>query len=376
MADGMGIGVIGTGSNGTTAGILHDMRNRGPGDARYSGVLDVSLIANGGVNDTATGTTGEATLALQVDPEIEVLNIDSSVNVGGSGSAPDDRPSAGDYENTLMLNGDGNPANSTVEAINVSGSAKVDIAGTYGIFGSLLRVDATGNSGGVTMDASSASVGQAVELLGGSGDDEFVGSHHNDAVYGNGGSDMLYGWNGNDEIRGGSGGDKLSGGAGNDTFVYTSPSDSQVALTAQGEMYGFDEISDWGNSAGNTDVISLGQTLFSSLSGTIKEFDAANPNRPEITTYPFDSIPDTLLDYLGNGDGAFETETPNNPGLGTTVTHNPIAFLDEWSDPTPGASKKTWILIDVDGNGDFDAAIDMAIRLIGDIVIDDNDFSA
>lgn len=368
MADGMGIAVNGMGTLGTSAYIVHDMPSRGPGDARYSGVLDVSLVANGGVNDTRIATTGKATLQLRVDAEIEVLNVDSSANAGGSLSAPNDRPAAGDYENTLALVGDGVSANATVAAINVGGAAKVHISETLFGFGALSKVDATGNSGGVTVERLDSA--PAVEMLGGSGGDDFYGSTYADVLHGNGGSDTLVGAAGDDKIRGGAGGDFLEGGRGSDTFEYTSVSDSQVAWTAQGEMYGFDVIRDW-DANGDTDVISLGSTLFNSLSGTLK--DEAGPEIDE--TDPL--LPDTLRDFLGNGDGVFETETQNVGGLGSTVTRHPIAILDEMViDQQNQLTPMTWILIDVDGDGDFDATVDMAIRLEGDIAITDADFSA
>ncbi|NCC23329.1 MAG: tandem-95 repeat protein, partial [Alphaproteobacteria bacterium] len=80
-----------------------------------------------------------------------------------------------------------------------------------------------------TVDAHSAGVGLAVDLLG--GDDFFFGSAYADFVRGGdgadtlsggAGSDILKGGTGDDTLEGGAGADRLEGGEGNDTYLVAS----------------------------------------------------------------------------------------------------------------------------------------------------------
>ena len=378
MADGMGLSVHGKGA-GISADIVHAMADREPGAARYSGELNVNLLANGGATDTKASTSGEAMLTLSVDEEIEILSIDSSANAGGSSPTVSARnkPGAGHYENTVTLNGTGTAGDATVEAIIVGGNAKVmvlqqspDTASTLSLgFGALELVDAEDNTGGVTVDATGTT--EEVDMVGGSGGDKFTGGAMGDDLRGNGGNDMLMGGDGNDSLRGGTGGDTLNGGTGDDVYDYTSASDSQVAWTATGAMYGFDTITSWESG----DTISLGRTLFNSLQGTVKA--TTGDNRIDSTADAADTASANLRAFLGNGDGIFETKTTNPDGtFGSTVTKHSIATVTEayqagddngdgMIDDNDTEDSRTWVLIDVDGDGDFDAGTDMAIAIVG-----------
>ena len=120
---------------GTHAMVTHAMKAREAGDRRYSGELDVSLEANGGAKDIKDGATGTAKLTLTADGEIEILNVASSANVGGSHASVSARnkPSAANYKNELVLmgadrdvDGTATAVASSVEAIVVSGNAARD----------------------------------------------------------------------------------------------------------------------------------------------------------------------------------------------------------------------------------------------------------
>ncbi len=391
MADGMGISVHGKGKDGISAVIVHAMADREPGAARYSGELNVNLLANGGATDTKASTMGEAMLTLSVDEEIEILSIDSSANAGGSSPAVSARnkPGAGHYENTVTLNGTNDADAATVEAINVSGNAKVvvmqsTVSGSELGFGQLELVDAEDNTGGVTVDATGTT--EEVDMVGGSAKDVFTGGAQDDDLRGNGGNDMLTGGVGDDSLRGGAGGDTLTGGDGNDTFDYTAASDSQVAWTATGAMYGFDTITDFTTSG---DKISLGRTLFNSLKGSIKAYtgDAAINSTNEVGEGETDPSDNSLRAFLGDGDGIFETVTPNTDGFGNTTAKHSIATVaevyqanddngDGMIDNDDTADNRIWVLIDVDGDGDFDAGTDMAIAIAGESAPAQADFSA
>ena len=385
MSDGMGVSVNGKGG-GTTASIVHQMLEREAGSARYSGELDVSLTANGGATDTKGGRTGEATLTLQVDSEIEVLNINSSANAGGSSPTVSARnkPSAGHYDNMLTLTGASGASmnDATVEAINVSGNAQVEIVVAQNAFAALELVDAEDNTGGVTIDATGTA--EEVDMLGGSAKDVFTGGAQDDNIRGNGGNDTLMGGEGDDTLHGGAGMDTLNGGGGNDVFDYTAASESQVAWTSSGAMIGFDTISDFdglrdldrdGTVLSEGDVISLGRTLFNSLKGSIKAYtgDDAIDSATDPGTGNPDPTVNSLRAFLGDGDGIFETASQNAGGFGSTVTKHSVATvteayrIDDNEDGEINSSdqplNRTWVLIDVDGDGDFDSNTDMAIAI-------------
>ena len=96
---------------------------------------------------------------------------------------------------------------------------------------------------------------------------------------------------------------------------------------------------------------------------------------------------DSLQDFLGDGDGVFEVVT--GTGLQSTTTQRPIttvtesyfraarddetANFDADGDETNESIEleRTWILIDVDADGDFDASVDMVIALKGAVNLDD-----
>jgi serralysin len=84
-------------------------------------------------------------------------------------------------------------------------------------------------------------------INGGDGDDRVFGDYGNDSVSGGNGDDYVSGLDGNDRLDGGMGSDSLSGDAGDDVFICNA--DSSGAIT--------DYISDFGDSAGNEDVIDL-----------------------------------------------------------------------------------------------------------------------
>ena len=399
MADGMGIrvhGVQGSGrgrSTDTTATIVHESA-----DDRRSDELDVHLLAQGR-NDLRADTRGEATLILTTDEDTEVINISSNATAHSSTAALAAKKPVRtkDYENTLTL------TSTAVEELVIDGNAKLSITVDVGAV-RLDEVDAKDNSGGVTFAFSGTAdeinaLTQSVELDGGSGDDDLTGGGGGDEISGGGGNDTLDGGGGTDEINGGAGGDMLTGGGGGDTFDYTSASQSQVAWTATGVMYGYDTITDF---VSGTDDIDLGRTLFNGLhsatGATIRAVTgdrSAAANRA-IFSYDDDAGADgsstfatanSLRDWLGNGNGVFETVT--GTGLTAATTQHAITTVNETyfralratdGDPATATGAidrdgdgtndaigltRTWVLIDVNADGDFDASVDMAIALTG-----------
>ena len=394
MADGMGIRVHGIQGSGrgrsfdTAATIDHESA-----DDRRSDELDVHLLAQGR-NDTRADTKGEAMLTLETDADTEVINISSNATAHSSRAALDaNKPvRTSDYENKLTLTSE------AVEELVIDGNAKlvisVDPTATR-----LDEVDAKDNSGGVTFAFSGTAPTTIMELDGGSGADKLTGGGGADEISGGGGNDTLIGGAGDDKISGGAGGDKLTGGADADVFDYTSASQSQVAWTATGVMYGFDTIIDFTTA---DDDISLGRTLFNGLhsqtGATIRAVagDRSAAANRAIFSYDDDAGADgtstfatanSLRDWLGNGNGVFETVT--GTGLTAATTQHAITTVNETyfralrADEDPATATgaidrdgdntndaiglyRTWILIDVNADGDFDASVDMAIAVTQD----------
>ena len=386
MADGMGISVTGKGGKmDTDATIVHSMMDSTAGN-RHSGALDVSLTATGHKDDTKASGSGAAMLTLTADEEIELLNVASNATVAG-------KATAGVYRNTFTLMGmesNSVAAASEVEVINVTGGAAVTVSvvrsdsGDAAQFGELEEIDASGNSGGVMFSADlsgdgSVVLSQALELIGGIGNDDFTGGSANDTLIGGGGDDMLSAGGGQDGgdnvLRGGAGMDELTGGGGTDQFQFTANTDSQLTFAGEGMARmakGFDTIEDFATG----DKIMLSKELFKAATGTIKSAwnsDNATVKDKFISitagdTNNDDNIANGLEEFVtGNKDGFFETQGAEIPGVGAsheTDSHS-IAVIVEGSD--------LWVFIDVDGDGDLSDA-DMAIKLMGIATIASTDF--
>ena len=405
MADGMGIDVHGMGAGMSAVEITHDLVARDAGDPRQSGVLDVSLTANGGKDDSKTAQNGEVKLTLAVDSEIEVLNIDSSANAGG-------KAAAGNYRNELVLEGGGtdtgNTTASSVEEIVVSGNAALTISETgqaadAGGFGNLDLVDASENTGGVTIDATTGLPASGdIEMIGGSGKDVFTGNIGADELMGNGGDDTLAGGGNNDELTGGAGADELTGGDGQDKFVYGAASESQVSFKENEDgtftAQGYDMIEDFvTGAAGDTlhfskalhAIVTAGEIVGTeAISNGVKAADEWTTWKPVDTdgdptttgagsTTATSSIDGTaitaggpsdggagdLRSFIGDGKGLFLTSTTSTGTFGSiTRNHkNSIAVINQTTTDDQG----TWLLFDIDADGNFDADTDMVIFLSG-----------
>ena len=399
MSDGMGISVMAGKAGANTDAVLnHTLPGRDPSDPRYSGELDVSLHANGGAMDSKAGQSGLANLTLTVDPEIETLNVVSNANAGGSETMPaTNRPSASNYNNKLTLNifddGDSatDPLTATVEALIVSGNAMLTVSGNA--LGKLELLDASDNTGGVIFngadpDGAGTALGQTLELVGGSGVDILTGGGANDELTGGGGNDTLSGGEGDDVLRGGVGGDDLNGGAGADDYVIASVSESQLSFNARtGAVEGVDII-DSGGWTSESDDILIAKSVFDGFSGVIKA--AAGDNVPatwviDNTNTVADGDTDPSANSLSafvraNADGFFETVTPTTGGgFGGSTNKHSVAVVrstrDHDGDTNTDDVLETWVFIDADGDGDFNAANDIVIGFTGNTVtIEEADF--
>ena len=244
-------------------------------------------------------------------------------------------------------------------------------------------------------------------MRGGAGDDIFNGGSGNDMLKGNAGKDTLNGGDGmdtlhggagddklldggagNDTLRGGTGADILMGGAGDDKFEFLSVSDSMMG--SHDTIKGFDE---------GTNVIMLSSALFANANANIKTQSSANVAAGKFTINNGDhdatdataENANNLTALIGNGYGFFETDNGQS-GLNRVVTKNFVAVIEETmhvdtnksgtlgdtvafdhdgDDQTADeqtrdmVTERTWILLDINGNGDFDADTDLVIELTG-----------
>jgi hypothetical protein len=165
-----------------------------------------SALDNGALS--ITGTSGNDTISLSVDPNTNLL--------------------------TVMRNGVSSPgyAVAGITSINLLGQAGDDVITVGSGMPPNLGVSVQGGLGNDTIGGGpgndTLSGGQGNDLIfGGPGDDLVHGGKGDDSLAGGQGNDVLFGGLGNDTIRGGMGADTLTGGAG-DNLLYGGPGDDSL----------------------------------------------------------------------------------------------------------------------------------------------------
>ena len=365
-------------------------------DGNTSSILNVSLMAMGGKGDSKGKQTGEADLTLTLDGDLMGVIIDSNASVHGTAAGKG--ASSGRYENEVTV------SESSIEEVKITGNAQTKLSGAG--LAALKYVNAAESGGGVTVDASVATA--ALRLIGSEQDDMLTaGSFAQTAtsrntLIGNGGDDTLVAGAGGGALVGGAGADMMTGAAGTDLFVINSHSESQVNFK-KGEdddgntIYtaeGYDTIAEFTSgtdklhfskalhaivTAGQivgSDAISNGYKAANEWAGWAAVDTDGDPattgagSTTDTTSIdgtaiarggPSDGGAGDLRDFIGSGKGLFLTSTTatNTFGSTTTTYKNSIAVID---DNTSG-EEGLWLLVDVDGDGDFNAEDDMVIFL-------------
>ena len=351
-----------------------------------SGLFTLHVHTNGGKNDKKADLDtllkkSKTKLTLTVDPDVESVIVHSTATANSTVKA------AG-YMNWVTFGKGDN-----IEELKVTGDALAYIttpvdANTGGNDGlrSLRYVDARESSGGLRLAIQPSNTG--VEVHGSPVNDVILGNEGNDKLMGYDGDDVLIGTHGSDMITGGAGGDVLVGGRtyflpatqaisrntglssrtennaskAVDTFIYTAASDSRVDLD---KMTGFDRIDQFDQ---GVDKIKLSSVPGLALRGGIKTISNSGNTK-------------ALKAVVGDGDGVFESDysparldkQKHSIALVTT-TEAKANFITLYplEDGVPAISGNgdtnnitvTWVLVDYDGDGDFDAKTDMAIALI------------
>jgi len=393
-------------------------------DGGTTNILNVSLMAKGG---TKAGP-GAAELTITLDEDLVAMTIDSDasvhrtaagkgvtsrhyenkVTVVGTSSALEEVKITGDAQTNLggtgltsleYVNAAESGAGVTVNA-NVADSARVRLVGS--------NHDDELTSGDFNNSDSTTLAIRARNTL-----------------EGNGGDDELTGGAGRDIIVGGAGADTLMGGVQEDRFVYNAASESQVSFSRNStdssiyDAKGYDVIEDF---ATTTDKLHFSKALHAivtagdqatltganNLAGTTNTADNATiangikmdaaewtgwkpvdndgtPGGPTTSTTSIDGdgkgrndgdnggTPDggaaNLFDFINDGRGLFLTSTTSTGTFGTTTRtyKNSIAVISQTGTNSKDEheGQGTWLLFDIDADGNFDAETDMVIFLAG-----------
>ena len=375
-------------------------------------ILNVSLMAMGDKGDSKAKQSGAATLTLTADSNLRGMIVDSNASVVGAAAAKG--ATSGRYKNTVDV------SSSSIEEVKITGNAYTNLTGST----TLEYVNAAESGGGVMVNASASE--NALTLIGSQKDDTLTAGGNQgltaktaNTLLGNGGDDTLVsGGVGLNLLVGGAGGDMLSGGnvdgsnSGIDRFVYNAASESQLSFK-KGEdddgktIYtaeGYDTIENF-DSGSAGDALHFSKALHAIVTAgeVVTEVDVANgiksgdddwddwmtvdddgdPGGDSTPTVSIDgdgtgrttetgsdngSTSDggatDLRSFIGNGKGLFltsNTVTDGPFGSVTTTYKNSIAMINQ----TTVGDQGTWLLFDIDGDGDFSLEDDMVIFLSG-----------
>jgi Ca2+-binding RTX toxin-like protein len=259
----------------------NDLLYGGAGDDALQGGIDNDILIAGDGTDLASGGDGSDTI------------YGESGNDTLSGNAGDD-VIAGDTGDDIVLGGDGNDL--------AFGGDDNDVL--YGEAGDdQMRGDA-GN------DVMTGDAGADI-LVSGDGNDLAFGGDDNDVLYGEAGDDQLRGDAGDDMIFGGEGSDVLVGGEGNDVIVSEAGNDQIFGEAGDDRfVFGFsngaDVIFDFGQAAGNEDVIQFQPGTFDSYASILAAVQQVGAD-VVITVTPADSLTlaNVSLGSLTEGDFVF-----------------------------------------------------------------------
>ncbi len=358
--------------------------------------LTLKLHARGGKGDKKADLgvrNPKVHLTLALDEEVEEMAVHSTATVTSTVTPAKDRPGLTDYFNRVSLK-----AGNGLEKVKVTGDAHMHLKGAEADAASSLKViDARGSSGGVTFNNTAGA--SDLEFHGSPARDVVIGGEGKSTLMGNGGNDALIGNGpapGEDTLIGGAGGDSLLGsGAGylnevlfiffswgetaangitpdddrKDTFVYNAESDSQVDLD---NMTGFDSIFYFKS---GQDKIKLSPVL--DLQGQVYYREAGAPGVSQGDSQVIDHTKSLKQIVADHGEGMFVTEPSGNSfgqfnsivwlkstekrsNFSVSMTIDNHANFADATNITPN-----WLLVDVDGDGDFNADTDMAIALMG-----------
>jgi len=295
----------------------------------------VNLVAE----DTSENTTADGeTDAVLVMEEFETLTVNSTgLNTAGDVDGNDVPFVSSDYENTVDLDA------SDMTKLNVTGDAQTSI--TFTGAEALTQVNAAANTAGVTVDASTGGIVGGISFAGTDADDTFTATANGDIIQGNAGVDTI------------------TLGAGEDVVRYAAQSDSVLTLIdtsdpADGvadEGTGWDIVNGFTTGDDTIELSSLlGLATGDARSAVLQKGDVDGANGT--AGFQIDDLQSAVgdgLDFFSDG-----------------LVDRAVAFASS-TDLGDG-----FVLIDANGDGDFNADDDMAIQLTGvtTLTVDDLQF--
>ncbi|HJQ17639.1 MAG TPA: calcium-binding protein [Allosphingosinicella sp.] len=171
------------------------------------------------------------------------------------------------------------------------------------------------------------------QLFGGHDADALIGGAQGDHLLGRSGDDTLTGNGGADRLRGGLGGDTMDGGTGADTFVYAAQGGDEPYSVAALESTGlnYDTIVGFSFAEDKIDLPGTVSSLASVNGGTLNDasFDADLASAVDASL----AVNGAVLFTANNGD----------------------------------QSTKTFLVVDADGNGSYQADLDFVIQLLSPV---------
>ncbi len=211
-------------------------------DTLKAAKLGDSILQGGDGNDNLTGGTGNTRMEGGAGNDIYNVNSVRDLVVEGSGGGDDTVYAKIDYTltanvETLRMAASGLVGHGNELDNRMVGSAGVDTMYGEGGDDTLQGLDGDDILDGGAGDDS---------LNGGAGEDTLYGGTGDDKLLGGEGHDTLFGGAGNDWLEGGAGNDVMSGGAGKDSFYFR-----------QGDLGGYDTITDFSTAEGDKIVVSL-----------------------------------------------------------------------------------------------------------------------
>ncbi len=349
--------------------------------------LTLKLHARGGKGDKKADLgirNPKIHLTLTLGEEVEEMTVHSTATVVSTVTPAADRPGAKDYFNRLSLGLGDIPG---LEEIKVTGEAHTYLKFSGSDSASLKVIDARGSSGGVSTAGNNV---DGIEVHGSPVHDRLFGGSAKGTLMGYGGDDQLFGGDGEDTLIGGAGGDSLVPSKSaivkdviyasaasfsqlddqaKDTFVYDAASDSQVDLD---NMTGFDSIF---HIDADRDKIKLSPVV--DLRGEVYYRTVGLPGVTAGDSHAIDKTKSLKQIVADHGEGMFMSEASGSSfGKANSIvwvastekrSNFSVTYVIDNTAPFADATdiRPTWLLVDVDGNGDFDADTDMAIALMG-----------
>lgn len=304
--------------------------------ANATGTTDattLNLVATDGNNDGTVN--GKFTLGTYTATGIENVTINSSVNGIDTGHQ------ASDYTNTITTLTDNNLTTLTITGnagLTVT-TALANVANGDTTAANLTTVNAGGETGAVTLNYAAAT--HAVQYTGSSGIDTITTSGAGGGVYGAGGNDQI----------------TLSAANSVDTLFYKAGTDAQLATTAgTGNVPAGATVETITNFVTTNAGANAHDTI--DLSG-IGGFTGVARGVSNIGV----AVDPTAGNFSGNQAGFF-----NTAGGNVGVVLDVVAGVN-------GGAGSTYVFVDANHDGNFNAATDLVIKLAGVTNVSASDFN-